>query len=152
MDVDTAELDEKYGEAASYFLKNLLVGETVWVERYGEGQRGRPLVCLFRVPDGLFVDLEIIRQGYGEVHIEGNFDRKQLFLDYQEFAQKAKKGVWAEKDGIEGEYVYIASSGRGKSHHRTPECQYIRDRNVGISLEEAKRRGLKPCKRCEPPE
>jgi len=161
--VDTPEVnainksDEPYGREAHTFLKNLLKGETVWIERHGIGVHNRPIVCLFRVPDGLFVNLEIIRQGYGEVYLQGNLEKKQLFLDYQEFAQQAKKGIWAEPGDMEnsesGEvFVYIASSGRGKSYHRTADCQYVRDRSVRISLEEVKRRGLKPCKRCEPSE
>lgn len=154
--VDTPEVnainksDEPYGREAHTFLRNLLKGETVWIERHGTGVHNRPIVCLFRVPDGLFVNLEIIRQGYGEVYLQGNFEKKQLFLDYQEFAQQAKKGIWAEENGPDGGDVYIASSGHGKSYHRTPDCQYIRDKNVRIALEEAKRRELEPCKRCKP--
>ncbi|MFC1717310.1 thermonuclease family protein [Candidatus Poribacteria bacterium] len=157
--VDTPEVnavdkaDEPYGKEAHTFLRNLLKGESVWVEHHGTGIHNRPVVSLFRVPDGLFVNLEIVRQGYGEVYVAGEFDKKQLFLDYQEFAQKAKKGIWAEEESIEGSgEVWIASSGQGKKYHRTPDCQYIRDKNVRISLEEAKRRGLEPCKRCKPDE
>ncbi len=158
--VDTPEVnavdkaDEPYGREAHTFLRNLLKGESVWVEHHGIGIHNRPVVSLFRVPDGLFVNLEIIRQGYGEVYVPGEFDKKQLFLDYQEFAQKAKKGIWEGKDDPpdQGEVVYIASSGQGKKYHRTPDCRYIRDRNVRISRAEAKRRELEPCKRCKPDE
>ena len=145
--VDTPEVnrvdkaDEPYGKEAHTFLRNLLKGESVWIEHHGTGIYNRPVVSLFRVPDGLFVNVEIIRQGYGKVYLQGNFDKKQVFLDYQEFAQKAEKGIWVEI----GEYVYMASSGKGGSYHKRAECLYIRDRNVGISLEEAKGRGLKAC-------
>jgi len=160
--VDTPEVnaigkaDEPYGREAHTFLRNLLKGETVWIEHHGIGVHNRPIVCLFRIPDGLWVNLEIIRQGYGEVYLQGNFKKKQLFLDYQKFAQQVKKGIWVEPEGMEGgeeASVYIAaSSGRGKSYHRMADCQYVRDRSMRISLEEAERRGLKPCKRCEPDE
>ncbi len=156
--VDTPEVnavdkaDEPYGKEAHTFLRNLLKGESVWVEHHGTGIHNRPVVSLFRVPDGLFVNLEIIRQGYGKVYLEGNFDKKQLFLDYQEFAQKAKKGIWGENGcGEDGGDVYIASSGKGGSYH-TAECRYIRGKNVRICREEAKRRGLEPYKVCKPDE
>lgn len=153
--VDTPEVnaidksDEPYGREAHTFLRNLLKGETVWIEHHGTGIHNRPIVCLFRLPDGLFVNLEIIRQGYGEVYTQGNLEKKQLFLDYQEFAQQAKKGIWAEPSV---DPVYITSLGQGKSYHRTADCQYVRDKDLRISLENAKQKGLKPCKRCKPPE
>lgn len=143
--------DEPYGREADTFARNLLKGERVWVEKHGRGRRARLLVSLFRVPDGLFVNLEIIRQGYGKVYLQGNFEKKQLFLDYQEFAKQAKKGIWAERDDTKGNgHVYIASSGHGTRYHRTADCYHVRDKSLRIPLAEALRKKLLPCLRCKP--
>jgi len=151
---DPGKPDEPYGKEADIFVRNLLKGETVWVEKSSVDVRGPSLVSLFRAPDGLFVNLEIVRQGYGVVDLENNFDRKQLFLDYQEFAKKAKKGRWAGENSDEEKeegFVYIASSEKGKKYHKK-DCSYIRYSSARISLDEAKRKGLGACSRCDPSE
>ena len=54
---------EPYGKQASAFTKNLLLGESVYL-KYGEERRGRYdrlLAYMYRAPDGLFVNLELVR-------------------------------------------------------------------------------------------
>ena len=89
---------EYYGREASLFLKNLLRGESVHVV-YGQervDQYGRTLAYLYRVPDGLFVNLEIIRQGYGHAYLRFPFRHMDLFNSYQQRARQAGKGLWGE--------------------------------------------------------
>lgn len=45
--------------------------------------------------------------------------------------------------------VYITKT--GECYHRE-DCSALRRSKIAIKLSEAKRRGLKPCKRCKPPE
>ena len=55
---------QPYGAEASTFLTNLLMGEEVYIQRepgMTTDMHDRPLVYLYRVPDGLFVNLEIVR-------------------------------------------------------------------------------------------
>ena len=87
---------EYYGPEASTFLKNLLKGETVWAEVAGRGRYGRPLVYLYRFNDGLFINLEIIRQGYGEAYTKFEFDKESEFVAMEEKAKELKKGMWGE--------------------------------------------------------
>ena len=59
---------EAFGKEASAFARNLLLGESVYLlpdEKREEDRHGRLLAYLYRAPDGLFVNLEIVRQGYG---------------------------------------------------------------------------------------
>lgn len=92
--------DQPGGPEASLFLKNLLEGEKVWLEEDPKAETkdrfGRRLAYLYRSPDGLFVNLEIIRQGYGEVYDKSQFSQRDLFLSYESQARKAGKGIWAK--------------------------------------------------------
>ena len=64
---------EHYGKEASAFLTNLLKGEKVYLRPEGEklakDKYGRALAYAYRAPDGLFVNAEIIRQGYGHAYM-----------------------------------------------------------------------------------
>lgn len=85
-----------YGKEASTFTRNLLQGESVYL-RFGAEKTdfyGRMLAFLYRVDDGLFVNLEIVRQGYGEVETDYPFEYMDLFLHYEERALLTEKGLW----------------------------------------------------------
>jgi len=90
---------EPYGKEASAFLANLLQGEYVYME-YEKGtpeldDYKRTLAYLYRVPDGMFVNLEIVRQGYGRVFTKYEFKYKELFTAYETRATESKKGLWS---------------------------------------------------------
>ena len=94
---------EHYGQEASTFLKNLLRGESVSVE-YEPGaattdQYGRTLADLYRAPDGLFVNAEIVRQGYGHAYTRFPFKYMEEFRDYERIAREAGKGLWGQSSG-----------------------------------------------------
>ena len=61
---------ERFGKEASAFTRNLLLGEPVYLrfDTDRTDKYGRLLAYLYRVPDGLFVNLEIVRQGYGHAY------------------------------------------------------------------------------------
>jgi len=89
---------EHYGREASLFLTNLLKGESVYVvyDQERTDRYGRTLAYLFRAPDGLFVNAEIIRQGYGHAYTRFPFRHMELFKDYERLAQESGKGLWAQ--------------------------------------------------------
>ncbi len=89
---------EHYGKEASRFTSNLLKGEKVYLvseplpgtlDRYG-----RALAYVYRAPDGLFVNAEIIRQGYGHAYTQIPSKYMQEFKQLERFARKAEKGLW----------------------------------------------------------
>ena len=93
---------ERYGKEASRFTRNLLKGESVYLE-YEPGQSptdryGRTLAHVFRAPDGLFVDLEIIRQGYGHHYTKKPSIYTDLFRHYERAAREAGRGLWSDEE------------------------------------------------------
>ena len=63
---------EAYGKEASNFTKNLLRGESVYL-RFDidkTDKYGRALAYLYHALDRLFVNLEIVRQGYGHAYTQ----------------------------------------------------------------------------------
>ena len=88
---------EFYGPEASRFLTNLLKGEKVYVEAKPDettDKYGRTLYYLYRAPDGLFVNLEIVRQGHGHAYTRFPFKYMELFRYYEREARKAGRGLW----------------------------------------------------------
>ena len=152
---------EVYGKEASDFTKNLLLGESVYL-RFDTDRTdtfGRLLAYLYRAPDGLFVNLEIVRQGYGHVYTQFPFKHMELFRYYGNRARTAGKGLYgvpqarvpslsAESTGVESEgEVYVTRT--GKKYHREG-CISLGRSKIPISLAEAKER-YGPCGRCNPP-
>ena len=105
--VDTPETkhpdkgEEEYGAEASEFTQNLLQGESVYLrfdDQNTTDRYGRTLAYLYRVPDGLFVNLEIVRQGYGTAYTAFPFGFIDLFRHYNERARITKKGLWSDQN------------------------------------------------------
>ena len=80
------------------FTKYLLLGESVYL-RFDSQQNyvlGKQSAYVYRAPDGLFVNLELIRQGYAIIYPEySEFRYKRLFRYYADKAREAKKGMHA---------------------------------------------------------
>tara|TARA_Y100000758_G_C15822443_1_gene338809 strand:+ start:161 stop:592 length:432 start_codon:yes stop_codon:yes gene_type:complete len=78
---------EAYGRETSSFTKNLLLGESVylWFNTEKQDRYGRLLTSLYRAPDGLFVNLEIVR--YGHAYTQFPFKHVELFRHYENQAR-----------------------------------------------------------------
>ena len=149
---------EAFGKEATYFLKNLLLGESIYLrfDVQKTDKYGRTLVYLYRAPDGLFVNLEIVRQGYGKVYTVFPFRHKLLFQHYGGQAQKVGRGLWSasrtgQQQGQLNETprtktVYITRT--GAKYHRG-NCRYLKYSKIPISLEKAKK-SYSPCSVCRP--
>lgn len=95
--VHPSKSEQAYGREATEFLKNLLTGERVWVVP-GEEPRdkyGRMLAYVYREPEMLFVNMEIVRQGYGFAYMYYAFDYEEMFRRYGDLARSFKRGLWA---------------------------------------------------------
>ena len=81
------------------FLRNLVAGEFVQLvadETLEEtDEKGRRVAYVYRVPDGLLVNLELVRQGYAVTAREYAFDHLDAFLIYQRRARADHRGLWA---------------------------------------------------------
>lgn len=90
---------EAYGREASRFLTNLLKGESVYLEYELDSitdKYNQTLAYVYRAPDGLFVNLEIIRQGYGHTYTQFPFEHLNLFRYYEQRAREVGKGLWED--------------------------------------------------------
>lgn len=164
------EVPKADAESAEEILRRVLEGEGVLLEhdeRLPErDDGGRRWAYVYRSPDGLFVNLEMVREGAARI-AAGDFAQRELFLAYEARARAAKKGIWAERPAArpahseprekekpgagerdaEALKVYITRS--GTKYHRA-SCRYARENATEISLAEARRRGLEPCRTCHP--
>lgn len=162
---------EKYGKEASAFTTNLLLGESVYLRFDAEktDKYGRMLAYLYRAPDGLFVNLEIIRQGYGHAYTVFPFKHIELFKHYQHNASKAGKGLWGTaanntetvphspqvqlrqfdlKDVVPIDTT-VYTTRTGSKYHRS-NCRYLRKSKIPMDLSKAKTL-YTPCSVCNPP-
>ena len=171
---------QRYGKEASLFTTNLLKGEKVYLVYEGERQTvdkyGRVLAYVYRAPDGLFVNAEIIRQGYGHAYMVYPFKYMEKFRRLEQFARQAMKGLWAPEEKTETTSakppvvappvvrpkpkptiepqpkpdvtVYVTRT--GKKYHRG-SCGYLRKSRIPMKLKDAKAAGYGACSRCGPP-
>jgi micrococcal nuclease len=90
---------ECYGPEASHLAKALLPkGTVVRIERDVEARDGynRILGYVFRQPDGLFINLEMAKQGMArEMSIRPNLARQADFRAAIADAKDAHRGLWA---------------------------------------------------------
>ena len=161
---------EYYGQEASRFTRNLLLGESVFLE-YGQERKdrcGRLLAYLYRVPDRLFVNQEIIRQGYGHAYTSFPFKYLETFRAYERKARDSKKGLWDQEKSFSdreiGEtkkfqkdstrkttsetIVYVTKT--GKKYH-LPGCRYLSKGQSPISIASVRLK-YSACLACKPPE
>jgi len=89
--------------AGDAFLKNLLAGEFVYLVHdasLGEtDEDGTRVAYLYRAPDRLFVNQELIRQGFAVTADGYGFRHKDAFLVYEHRARADEKGLWKQFGG-----------------------------------------------------
>jgi len=118
-------------------------------------------------PDGLFVNAEIIRQGYGHAYTAFPFDYIDEFRQLERFARQSEKGLWSvevavvapparappttvvpvEKQDVAAVTVYTTRT--GTKYHRQG-CRHLARSSIPMPLSQAKAR-YGPCSVCKPP-
>lgn len=105
--VDTPEVHhpkkpvQYFGRQASAFTERLVEGKLVRLE-FDQTRRdhyGRTLAYL-RLEDGTFVNLEIVRMGYGFAYTKFPFRYMDEFRAAERTARMNKAGLWAAPDSI----------------------------------------------------
>ena len=98
--IDTPEVGQSYYEEAKQYNQELVDGKTVRLERdekgEGEDKYGRWLRYVY-VGD-LFVNAELVRQGYAYVYPEGHFPEVEYYgslAQAEREAREAGRGIWA---------------------------------------------------------
>ena len=88
---------EPYGEEATGFLRESLLEESVYLrfEKNERDQYDRLLGYVYRASDDMFVNLEVIREGYGRVDTRHQpFKHEEMLMSYQARAKEVQKGLW----------------------------------------------------------
>jgi len=150
---------EYFALEASTYLKTMLDGQSVFLQ-YDQANSAtqhkdrydRILAYAYRSSDSLFVNAEIIRQGYGHAYTSYPFQYLEGFLKYERDARVQKRGLWADIEDVppvKADSVLVYFSGGSKKFHRE-NCRYTTHESVTIPRAEAIRKGMQPCKICNP--
>ena len=91
-----------HGLASTMFLTNLLAGERVWLAQPPEptDRYGRERAVLYRDPDLLGVNLELLVQGYARLRLPEDvrgFSHTRRFAAGEAHARRVGKGIWGAR-------------------------------------------------------
>jgi micrococcal nuclease len=87
-----------FAKEATSHTHQLLQGRQVRLELEDHRDKyGRLLAYVYREPDGLLANLELIQQGYGFAYTKYPFDadRMQQFREAEREAREHQRGLWA---------------------------------------------------------
>ncbi len=87
-----------YAERASVLNRRLVAGRTVWLVSDAEAtdRYWRTLAYVYRQPDGLFVNAELVRRGYARtLEIPPDVRFATRFANLAKAARRAGLGLWS---------------------------------------------------------
>lgn len=95
--VDPRKPVQFFGKEASEFTRRMAEGKVVRLEydvqRTDKYQRVLSYVYL---PDGSFLNAEIVKQGYGHAYVQYPFKYLDQFRDYERQAREGRRGLWSD--------------------------------------------------------
>lgn len=96
--VDPRRPVQYFGKEASEFTHRMAEGKVVRLEFDAERKDrfGRTLAYVY-LPDGTFLNAEIVKQGYGHAYTQFPFMYSAEFLGYEREAREASLGLWARE-------------------------------------------------------
>lgn len=95
--IQAPEEGAPHATQSTNWARNLLNGEAVWLVQKEDEERdvyNRRLCYVYRAPDGLFVNLEAIRQGYAESYRRFPCRFTDTFNAWEAYARRHRKGLW----------------------------------------------------------
>ena len=95
--IQAPEAGAPHGTQSTNWARNLLNGEAVWLVQKEDEERdryNRRLCYVYRAPDGLFVNLEAVRQGYAESYRRFPCRFTEQFNAWEAYARAHRKGLW----------------------------------------------------------
>jgi len=160
--IDAPEM-ERDGRPAEYlahqskdFVADLIQGKTVRLEydRERYDRYGRLLAYLF-LPDGVMVNLVVVRQGLARVYSQApNLRHQEALNAAQQEAMAAGCGLWQKPLAQQQAETYYLGNKNSLRLHR-PNCPLAArmkpaNRVRFTSLKEAYQQGYSPCRSCKP--
>ena len=156
--VDPRRPVEFFGKEAGAFTKRLVEGKRVRLEYDWEraDRYGRTLAYV-HLPDGTFVNAEIIRQGYGHAYTRFPFKYLDRFRQFEREARQAGRGLWGATPAAERRIAPAASPARSAPSRRAASsslaaalARWDDNGNGRITCAEARRHGIAPVPRGHP--
>ena len=95
--IDCPEKGQAYASNAINFTKNLVAGQPVIIQAYGQDRYGRTIGDVM-LGDGRNLSQELVSAGYAWWYFKYSDDEQLGFLEVQ--AKIAKKGLWAGKNPV----------------------------------------------------
>jgi micrococcal nuclease len=155
--VDPRKPVERFGQEASTFLRAMVQNKVVRLDydQQRTDKYGRTLAYLY-LPDGTFVNAEIVKEGFGHAYTAFPFRYMEEFRGYEREARGANRGLWAvtplavaapaAEHVDEKVTVYVTRT--GKMYH-SAGCRYLARSQIPMQLGEAATR-YGACSVCKP--
>lgn len=155
---------------ASQALSLLALGETVLIQYDPAGEINRAnkrVAYLYRAPDHLFINLELVRQGHTRYTNTSMTIHTELFEHYEQRAQTLERGIWDPNKPIpqtnepdepasqpavdrptapDNSTIYITA--HGSKYHRK-DCPHLTDTARSTTRDKVSTTH-QPCKTCKP--
>ena len=156
--VDPRRPVEFFGKEAGAFTRRLVDGKRVRLEYDWErtDRYGRTLAYVY-LPDGTFVNAEIIRQGYGHAYTRFPFEHLDRFRQFEREARQAGRGLWGATPAAERRTAPTAVPARSAPSSRAASsglaaalARWDDNGNGRITCAEARRHGIAPVPRGHP--
>jgi len=120
--VDPRRPVQFFGKEASAFTHRMAQGKVVSLEFDVErtDRFGRTLAYVY-LPDGTFLNAEIVKQGYGHAYTQFPFKCLEQFREYEGEAREASRGLWATEStaapsSVMGDVRVWVNTGSGVYH------------------------------------
>ena len=94
--IDTPELGEYYAEEATTRNRDLVEGKMVELQRGNRDQDEYGRLLRYVYVDGIFVNAELVAEGYATAYIFDADDRySQILVQLEQYAKMRERGLWA---------------------------------------------------------
>lgn len=167
--IDTPERNQAFGARAKTFTSDNCFRKEVTV-RVKDLDRHKRLVGEVALPDGIILNQELVRAGMAWWY-KKYAPRDTLLRTLQEEAQQKKAGLWQDaspvppwefrrrgqtrrgdstfRTHLEDASTIVFITGSGSRYHRR-DCSTIKSNKKAVTLGEAEKKGLTPCRVCRP--
>jgi len=95
--VDPRTPAQYFGKEASEFARRMAEGKTVRLEfDWQRTDKYQRVLAYVYLPDGRFLNAEIVKQGYGHAYVVYPFRYLDQFREYERQARDERRGLWAD--------------------------------------------------------
>ena len=158
--VDPRKPVQFFGKEASEFTRRMAQGQVVRLEfDYQRTDKYQRTLAYVYLPDGTFLNAEIVKQGYGHAYVQYPFKYLDQFRGYEREAREAGRGLWGSPEAAVAsacaaaddtrnpeQLVYVTRT--GTKYHREG-CRFLARSQIPIALKNVGSHG--PCSVCKPP-